>query len=138
MLAGGINSIFYSHTGTLAVAAAVALGFLYIFNGASDQKRKNRLNYHEKETGEHHPAASAFHTACEPKTATERELYAAELLAVARDVARRVMNGTAPLSELMTLLETLQRLGVDVQGLFSAAAAHASVEDEELEIQAAA
>lgn len=39
---------------------------------------------------------------------------AAEMVAVLRELARRVMEGTAPVGELMSMVETVQRMGIDV------------------------
>ncbi len=108
--------------GAMAVAAAVAVGFLFIFNEASYQKRAQRLNFTQYAPKTH--AASAFHTALVNDNGVRVEIkadapvFAAEMLAVVRDLAARVMTGAADLAELLSMLETLQRMGIDVQGLF--------------------
>lgn len=39
---------------------------------------------------------------------------AAEMIALLRELARRVMEGAAPVSELMSMVEAVQRMGIDV------------------------
>lgn len=109
--------------GAMAMAAAVAVGFLFIFNEASYQKRAQRLHFTQYAPKTH--AASAFHTALvndngvRVEIKAEAPVFAGEMLAVVRDLAARVMTGTADIAELLSMLETLQRMGLDVQGLFS-------------------
>lgn len=108
--------------GAMAVAAAVAVGFLFIFNEASYQKRAQRLAF--TQYAPKTQAASAFHTALVNDNRVQVEIkadapvFAGEMLAVVRDLAARVMNGTADIAELLSMLETLQGMGIDVQGLF--------------------
>lgn len=109
--------------GAMAVAAAVAVGFLFIFNEASYQKRAQRLSFTQYAPRTH--AASAFHTALVNDNKVKVEIkadapvFAGEMLAVVRDLASRVMTGTADIAELLSMMDTLQRMGIDVQGLFS-------------------
>lgn len=132
MITTGIQNIVHiaqaasqGHSGVVAIAAAAALGFLFIFNEASEQKRQNRLNLDE--TG-----ADAFHTACAEACRKPAQPFCAdELIAIAKDLARRVMNGTAPVSELLAMLDTLQRLGIEVHGLFAFGSAFLAMKMEE-------
>ena len=39
---------------------------------------------------------------------------AAEMIALLKELARRVMEGTAPVGELMSMVDTVQRMGIDV------------------------
>lgn len=133
MIFGGINSIVkigqvaaqVPGSGVVAVAAIVAVGFLCIFNDASTQKRRKRyIAEGSDEQKAQHPAMTAFHTAqCNDNrskgTDGEQPLFAAEMIAVARDLARRVMQGTAHIAELLSMLDTMQRMGIDVRGLFA-------------------
>ncbi len=108
--------------GAMAVAAAVAVGFLFIFNEASYQKRAQRMAF--TQYAPKTQAASAFHTALVNDNGVRVEIkagepgFAGEMLAVVRDLAARVMTGTADIAELLSMLETLQGMGIDVQGLF--------------------
>ncbi len=108
--------------GAMAVAAAVAVGFLFIFNEASYQKRAQRMAFTQYAPKTH--TASAFHTALVNDNGVRVEIkagepvFAGEMLAVVRDLAARVMTGTADIAELLSMLDTLQRMGIDVQGLF--------------------
>ena len=128
--------------GAMAVAAAVAVGFLFIFNEASYQKRAQRLNFTQYAPKTH--AASAFHTALvndngvRVEIKAEAPVFAGEMLAVVRDLAARVMTGKADIAELLSMLDTLQRMGIDVQGLFSFLAPQTAMEmTEEAQLQQA-
>ncbi len=133
MITTGIQNIVHiaqaasqGHSGVVAVAAAAALGFLFIFNGASGQKRENRHDFEETDT-------EAFHTACAEACRKPVQPFCAdELIAIAKDLARRVMNGTAPVSELLAMLDTLQRLGIEVHGLFAFGSAFLALKMEEV------
>lgn len=157
MIFGGINSIVKIGqvaaqtptvgigSGVVAVAAIVAVGFLCIFNDASTQKRRKRyIAEGSDEQKAQHPAMTAFHTAqCNDNRAKgtdeEQPLFAAEMIAVARDLARRVMQGTAHIAELFSMLETLQRMGIDVHGLFAFGSAFiAEMPEEDYEAKATA
>ena len=112
------------------IAAAVALGFFMIFNEASYQKQElRRVNAdYQPRDGKPHQMACAFHTAqiddnwmtAKVKSGDgEEPSFADEMTAVVKDLARRVVAGEAHVSDLMSMLESLEKMGIDVHGLFS-------------------
>ena len=112
------------------IAAAVALGFLMIFNEASYQKQAvRRVNEeYQPRDGRAHQMACAFHTAqiddnwmaAKVKSGGGQEpLFADEMIAVVKDLAHRVVEGEAHVSDLISMLESLEKMGIDVNGLFS-------------------
>lgn len=143
MITGKINSIIYVGAqaassgqvvaGAVGVAAAVAVGFLFIFNEASYQKRALRQTTgYRFGDDQPHPACTAFHTAATndnrltvsvKSPGKDQPLFAGEMIAVARALARRVMEGTAHIAELLSMMDELQRMGISIQGLFSFGAA---------------
>lgn len=112
------------------LSAAIAVGFLMIFNEASYQKqalRRVSAEYQPRD-GRPHDMACAFHTAqiddnwmaAKVKTGGGQEpLFADEMIAVVKDLAHRVVEGEAHVSDLMSMLESLEKMGIDVDGLFS-------------------
>jgi len=111
--------------GSLAVVAAVAVGFLFMFNEAAYQKGAQRRAFRgfmpaapkaepaqKEQTGVATVAAFAAEDTTQPA-------FAGELIAVVKDLAARVMLGQAPVAELIAMLDMLERMGVKVKGLFN-------------------
>ncbi|MDE1152295.1 MAG: hypothetical protein PW788_07145 [Micavibrio sp.] len=118
--------------GALTVAAAVAVGFLFMFNEAAYQKGAQRRAF-----GGHMPAKQPETAPAKQETGvatvaafaaedTTQPAFAGELIAVVKDLATRVMAGQAPVAELIAMLDMLERMGVKVKGLFSIGPAYHS------------
>ncbi len=115
------NSVVF---GSMAVVAAVAVGFLFMFNEAAYQggvQRRSQLGVMPETKFANKTSAD---TAVAPAmnflaAADEQPAFAGELIAVAKDLAVRVLSGKAPVAELIAMLDMLERMGVKVKGLFN-------------------
>jgi len=111
--------------GGMAVVAAVAVGFLFMFNEAAHQRgAMRRLEGASFPKAEKQPvveAATGLSTVVsfEKEQAEQVPAFAGELIAVVKDLARRVMLGQAPVAELISMLDVLEKMGIRVKGMFN-------------------
>jgi len=50
---------------------------------------------------------------------TAQPAMAEEMIALLKELARRVMEGSAPVAELMSMIDTVQRMGIDVMDVMA-------------------
>lgn len=111
--------------GGLAVVAAVAVGFLFMFNEAAHQRgvmrRLEGASFPKADKQAVAEAATGLATVVsfEKEQGEQVPAFAGELIAVVKDLARRVMTGQAPVAELIAMLDALEKMGIKVKGMFN-------------------
>jgi len=134
MIKGSITSFVsasaHLSTGTLAVGgiaviAAVAVGFLFMFNEASYQRGAQRRATSgvmpEQKAAPKAVEATGLSTVVsfEKEQCEQQPAFAGELIAVVKDLAQRVMMGQAPVAELISMLDMMEKMGIKVKGMFN-------------------